>query len=398
MTTVWVSPSATAFSCLCETCMEAARRSGMLFSEALMVSSVRGSIAAEADGRRCALRLGARDHAAARRAAAGAAPARRAATAARSNRVTLLLVALAFSFAWSIGSHYTGACMGMPYALGAVRAHVALGLMAPLALAGAALASGKVAIMVGRKLIDGTPTRLGEVVIVAVAFGVTAILQPHSHPNLDDPDPRGRRRRRRGRGVGRCALADDRNARGHLGGGASDRRARRLWRREGVRVGDPRRRRPPPRRLPGLVCDGCQRRRPRERGARRAGCAQPRGRGAALRHRARGRRVDHGPAAARPHRLRHRRPRPRHRDRSTVRAGARDPGRGVVRLLHVDEPGAGRRDGWRRDRPRPPHGAHEDARRDRARLGDGAADVLRCSHWQLRSSFGGSAGADALAR
>ena len=34
------------------------------------------------------------------------------------SRVTVLLIGLAFSFAWSIGSHYTGACMGMPYALG----------------------------------------------------------------------------------------------------------------------------------------------------------------------------------------------------------------------------------------------------------------------------------------
>ena len=49
MTTVWVSPSATAFSCLCETCLESARSDGLLFSEALMTSSVRGSIAAEAD-------------------------------------------------------------------------------------------------------------------------------------------------------------------------------------------------------------------------------------------------------------------------------------------------------------------------------------------------------------
>src|SRR5438045_124207 len=48
-------------------------------------------------------------------------------------------------------------------------------LLAPLALAGAALASGKVATTVGRRLIDATPTRLGEVVIVAVAFGVTAL-------------------------------------------------------------------------------------------------------------------------------------------------------------------------------------------------------------------------------
>jgi PiT family inorganic phosphate transporter len=89
--------------------------------------------------------------------------------------LTALLVVLAFSFAWSIGSHYTGACMGMPYALGAVSTRRALALMAPLALAGAALASGKVATTVGRKLIDATPTRLGEVVIVAVAFGVTSL-------------------------------------------------------------------------------------------------------------------------------------------------------------------------------------------------------------------------------
>jgi PiT family inorganic phosphate transporter len=88
--------------------------------------------------------------------------------------LTVLLVALAFSFAWSIGSHYTGACMGMPYALGAVRARVALGVMAPLALLGAATASGKVAATVGHKLIAATPTRLGEVVVVAVAFAVTA--------------------------------------------------------------------------------------------------------------------------------------------------------------------------------------------------------------------------------
>jgi hypothetical protein len=49
MTTVWVSPSATTFSCLCETCLEAARLTGLLFSDALMVSSVRGSISAETD-------------------------------------------------------------------------------------------------------------------------------------------------------------------------------------------------------------------------------------------------------------------------------------------------------------------------------------------------------------
>jgi len=65
--------------------------------------------------------------------------------------------------------------MGMPYALGAVSARTALLLMAPLALIGAALASGKVATTVGRKLVDATPTRLGEVVVVGAAFAVTAL-------------------------------------------------------------------------------------------------------------------------------------------------------------------------------------------------------------------------------
>jgi hypothetical protein len=55
-TTVWVSPSATSFSCLCEECLEGARTSGLLFSDALLLATVRGSIAAEADvsARACA--------------------------------------------------------------------------------------------------------------------------------------------------------------------------------------------------------------------------------------------------------------------------------------------------------------------------------------------------------
>jgi hypothetical protein len=54
-TTVWVSPSATSFSCLCEVCLEGARTSGMLFSDALLHAAVRGTIGVEADvsSRRC---------------------------------------------------------------------------------------------------------------------------------------------------------------------------------------------------------------------------------------------------------------------------------------------------------------------------------------------------------
>jgi hypothetical protein len=55
-TTVWVSPSATTFSCLCEQCLDQARTSGMLFADALMLASVRGEIAQDVavTARRCA--------------------------------------------------------------------------------------------------------------------------------------------------------------------------------------------------------------------------------------------------------------------------------------------------------------------------------------------------------
>lgn len=46
-TTVWLAPSATTFSCLCEVCLESARLDDVLFAEALRVASVRGSIARE---------------------------------------------------------------------------------------------------------------------------------------------------------------------------------------------------------------------------------------------------------------------------------------------------------------------------------------------------------------
>jgi hypothetical protein len=55
-TTVWISPSATTFSCLCEQCLEQARVAGVLFAEALLQASVRGTIGADvqACSRRCA--------------------------------------------------------------------------------------------------------------------------------------------------------------------------------------------------------------------------------------------------------------------------------------------------------------------------------------------------------
>lgn len=79
---------------------------------------------------------------------------------------TLLLVAVAFGFAVSIGAHYTGACMGMPYAAGAIRPGRALALMAPLSFLGALLASGRVETTVGHGIL-ASPT-----VAIALALAI----------------------------------------------------------------------------------------------------------------------------------------------------------------------------------------------------------------------------------
>lgn len=88
--------------------------------------------------------------------------------------MTVLLAVLAVAFAFSMGAHYTGACMGMPYALGAASAWRLLAVMAPLTLAGAALASHRVAHTVGYGLVDAPLSVTAEVVVVGVAFGLTS--------------------------------------------------------------------------------------------------------------------------------------------------------------------------------------------------------------------------------
>ena len=47
VTTVWLSPSATSFSCLCEQCLDAARAAGVEFADALAGASLRGAVAAD---------------------------------------------------------------------------------------------------------------------------------------------------------------------------------------------------------------------------------------------------------------------------------------------------------------------------------------------------------------
>ncbi|TAM91357.1 MAG: inorganic phosphate transporter [Jatrophihabitans sp.] len=74
-----------------------------------------------------------------------------------------------------MGAHYTGACMGMPHALHAISAWRALLVMAPLALAGAALASHRVEHTVGSGLLTGPGLAVpGLVIVIGVAFALTS--------------------------------------------------------------------------------------------------------------------------------------------------------------------------------------------------------------------------------
>jgi inorganic phosphate transporter, PiT family len=90
--------------------------------------------------------------------------------------VAYVLIAVAFGFAVSIGAHYTGACMGMPYAAGAIRLGPALLLMAPLAFIGAAVASEGVEATVGHGLLRSPSVDLGlALAIVSAALLLTSL-------------------------------------------------------------------------------------------------------------------------------------------------------------------------------------------------------------------------------
>jgi inorganic phosphate transporter, PiT family len=86
----------------------------------------------------------------------------------------LLLIVAALAFAWSIGAHYTGACMGMAYSSGAIRRDRALLSMALLTAVGAAVASGKVVGNIGLNLIGSSElTVAAAAVVILVAFALT---------------------------------------------------------------------------------------------------------------------------------------------------------------------------------------------------------------------------------
>ena len=89
---------------------------------------------------------------------------------------SLILVALAFAFAWSMGAHYTGACMGMPYATGSIRVWPALATMAVFVVIGASFLSHRVLTTVGHHLLDTSRLRTNAAsAIIAAAFILTTL-------------------------------------------------------------------------------------------------------------------------------------------------------------------------------------------------------------------------------
>ena len=88
---------------------------------------------------------------------------------------TILLVLTAIAFAWSLGAHYTGACMGMPYATGSIALRPALVLMAVMTLIGASLLSHRVLTQVGEGIISGRLLVVPAIIVIGVAFLLTTL-------------------------------------------------------------------------------------------------------------------------------------------------------------------------------------------------------------------------------
>ncbi|MGI0068606.1 MAG: inorganic phosphate transporter, partial [Thermoplasmata archaeon] len=83
--------------------------------------------------------------------------------------VEVALAGAAALFAVSIGAHYTGACMGMPVAAGAIGVTRALVVMAPLAVVGALVASPRVIATVGTSILPSGAVSVGVALAIVIA-------------------------------------------------------------------------------------------------------------------------------------------------------------------------------------------------------------------------------------
>jgi PiT family inorganic phosphate transporter len=97
--------------------------------------------------------------------------------------LTAALIAVSLAFAWSMGAHYTGAVMGMPYAIGAVSQRCALALIAVFSVLGATFASEPVQKTVGLHIVSvSRVTVLMALVMVIGAFVLTTVYTYYKIP------------------------------------------------------------------------------------------------------------------------------------------------------------------------------------------------------------------------
>lgn len=86
-----------------------------------------------------------------------------------SHTAIALLIILSLAFAWSMGAHYTGAVMGMPYASHSIRIWPALIALAFFVVIGATFASHGVQQTVGLGIVD--TAKIDARMLVIVEFG-----------------------------------------------------------------------------------------------------------------------------------------------------------------------------------------------------------------------------------
>ncbi len=86
-----------------------------------------------------------------------------------------VLVLVALGFSWSMGAHYTGACMGMPYAAGSIKLRPALTLMAAMTLLGATFFSHHVLMDVGHGIVLSPLRASAAISVIGVACLLTIL-------------------------------------------------------------------------------------------------------------------------------------------------------------------------------------------------------------------------------
>jgi PiT family inorganic phosphate transporter len=92
---------------------------------------------------------------------------------------TVILIILSMAFAWSMGAHYTGAVMGMPFASKSISMWPALITLAVFTIAGAALASHGVQQTVGLRIVDGP--LLSTRMLVVIEFGAFVLTTVYTY-------------------------------------------------------------------------------------------------------------------------------------------------------------------------------------------------------------------------